>query len=256
MTELRPIRGVEADEFLELLCHVFELQIDRARGIFFNEPLFELNRKWGYWEEGRLVSILTTVPLEFGWGRAIGIAGVATHPDFRRRGIAEELVTRALQASAEVGESSAFLFAQDPRMYQRAGFSILDEVVSIDLPTSAPQDDSLLLSMDEVRLIYDRWSAAGQNRLRRDERRWRYWTWNLRLCSALGDGYVCFEGATIREAITFGLPIPGSPEPSQFVGLRSMAAHLGINTSSASPIMFLMGKGASEPPEMFLTDQF
>ena len=77
MTEIRPIRLDETDAFLRILCTVFELDFFRAQGLFREEPLFDIDRKWALFERGEMVSILTTTPLIFGWGKANGIAGVA-----------------------------------------------------------------------------------------------------------------------------------------------------------------------------------
>ena len=70
MTEIRPVRPDEAEAFLELLCDVFSLDLNRAYDVFFSEPLFDLDRKWALFEGREMVSILTTTPLIFGWGRA------------------------------------------------------------------------------------------------------------------------------------------------------------------------------------------
>ena len=76
MTEIRPIRLDETDTFLQILCDVFGLDFFRAQGLFKEEPLFDLSRKWALFEGDEMVSILTTTPLIFGWGREIGRAHV------------------------------------------------------------------------------------------------------------------------------------------------------------------------------------
>ena len=66
--------------------------------------MFEVERKWAYFRAGRMESILTTVPLLFGWGRAIGIAGVATRHASRGQGFASELVRETLKCADTAGE--------------------------------------------------------------------------------------------------------------------------------------------------------
>ncbi len=65
----------------------------------------------GYvWEEdGKVVGNLTLIP-SFGIGRRYYlIANVATHPDYRRRGIARQLTTRAVEHARQRGAQAAWL---------------------------------------------------------------------------------------------------------------------------------------------------
>ncbi len=120
-------------------------------------------------------------------------------------------------------------------------------------------DDRLsnMLSFDEIRTIYDRWSEGDENRLRRDDRRWKFWKWNLRVCTPIGDGYVCHEGQQIRELVIenrdSNLALPAN---SEWIGLRSMAMRLGLVMENPQLEMYLLGRGISHAPQMFLTDQF
>lgn len=257
MIEIRPIFENESEEFLRILCEVFELTYERVQGVFYSEPFFDLNRKWAAFDSGRMVSVLTTVPLAFGWGSAIGIAGVATVPDSRGLKVASKLLGHVLEHSREAGEGVALLFAKDDRLYRSCGFEILDEVVQGQIDFSPLEPDHKLLSQTEVVNIYEEWASQDPNRLRRDERRWKYWRWHLRLCQAVGGGYVCHEGAMIREAV--GIPSGTrirSNEPSKWSGLRGVMNELQIPVSEAETTMFLMGFGISQAPQMFLTDQF
>lgn len=256
MIDIRPIEASEADGFLELLCDVFELDVDRARGVFFSEPFFDLGRKWGLFEAGTLKSILTTVPLEFGWGRASGIAGVATRPAMRGRGYGLKLVEAAVSAGVEAGEAAAFLFAKRADLYERAGFQEVDRVVRMDLRPLPETEEGRLLGFDEVRAIYDAWALQDENRLRRSEARWQYWKWNLRLCQAFGAGYVCVEGLSVREAIVPAADAWPLGPAREWVGLKSMAERFAVPAIRPREELFLMAHGVGRPPEMFMTDQF
>jgi GNAT superfamily N-acetyltransferase len=254
--EIRPIRDTEAVSFLRLLCDVFGVDFSRARSIFFNEPMFDLNRKWALFEDGEMRSILTTVPLTFGWGKAIGVAGVATVPEFRGQGLAAELLQGVLQVSAHRGEGPCALFATDPRLYSSLGFEIVDESVLIPLP-SVVFKEAPMVDVVEVERIYAEWSQASLGRLRRDRQRWKFWKWNLRMCWECGEGYLCAEGDTVREVITQA-PISEWPTLSngQFLGLRSIAEGLGLPMEKAVRQGHLMVRDFPMRPEFFLTDQF
>lgn len=257
MRDIRPIRAEEGEDFLRLLCEVFGLDFDRAHNIFFSEPLFDLNRKWALFEGREMVSILTTVGLEFGWGRAIGIAGVATRESRRNEGMASLLLERVLKESAKRGETGALLFAKDETLYAKNGFESLDRVVRGTVRGEPEPKLPIIVGSDEVRRRYDAWSEADPNRLRRDERRWQYWKWTLRVCTELPDnGYVCLEGNTLREAVS-SRPLTSWPVgAAEWFGLTFMADQLGIQLADAAVELYLMGRNIPGQPQMFMTDQF
>lgn len=258
MIDIRPIVAAEADAFLALLCSSFEIDFDRVRGVFFQEPMFDLNRKWALFENEALVSVLTTVPLEFGWGRAFGIAGVGTRTDLRGQGYGERLLRAVLDHGVRAGEPVAYLFAKDPRLYARAGFEVLDDVMSGPIHWSARESLPELLSTNEVRLRYDAYASRDANVLRRDDKRWRYWQWNLRMSYASGmDGYLCQEGTMVREAVSVANRSAWqTTEPCHWTGLRNVTEALQIPLAESSVLTHFMGWGASQPPKMFMTDQF
>jgi len=257
MTDIRPIQNSEAETFLDLLCGVFDLDYARAHSIFFTEPLFDLDRKWALFEGNRMVSILTTVPLEFGWGKAIGIAGVATHRGRQGEGHASRLLTHVIGASAKAGETGAMLFARDTRLYEGVGFKVLDEVVRGPVIARPEEQIPDGIGFETVKGIYDDWSHRNVNRLRRDALRWQYWKWNLRVSTIFHDGYLCFEGGVVREVV---LDKPANdwtlPPETEWLGLSSMADRLGARLRDPEMELYLMGAGIPGQPEFFMTDQF
>lgn len=257
MRDIRPIKDYEAKEFLRLLCDVFSLDYHRAESIFFNEPMFSLERKWAVFEGGEMLSILTTVPLEFGWGKAIGIAGVATKEERRGEGLGAALLERVLAASEKNGEGAALLFAKDERLYGRLGFKTVDEVIRAKIIETTNDCHAPILSFDQVQDIYNDWASRSPGRLRRDEQRWRYWRWNLRVCTAVNDGYVCVEGGTIRECVANTLPEQwGVGKDTEWFGLASMAKACRLNLSSVKHELHFMAYKCESVPQMYLTDQF
>lgn len=257
MTEIRPIKEPEAEAFLELLCRVFDLDYGRAHSIFFTEPLFDLERKWALLEKGKPVSILTTVPLEFGWGRAIGIAGVATDQRRQGQGLAGRLLEQVMSASDSAGEGGVLLFAKDTRLYERLGFRVVDRVIRGEIEAKPEQQVPLGLEFDQVRQIYDDWAAADPNRLRRDDLRWKYWKWNLRVCTPFGDGYLCFEAGIVREVV---MRNPAAdwilPVDSEWLGLESMARRMKVELKSLTSDLSLMAYNVPGAPQFYMTDQF
>ena len=65
------------------------------------------------------------------------IAGIAVRVPFRRRGIAGALTTRLVREAFDAGVTTAFLMAaheEEERIYTRAGFSKIGEILHISLP--------------------------------------------------------------------------------------------------------------------------
>lgn len=256
MGEIRPILPTEASTFLRLLCDVFELDVARAEGIFHSEPLFDLQRKWALFEDGRMVTILTTVPLQFGFGNAYGIAGVATLPSERGRGHAKRLLDAVHDDARARNEGSALLFAREQTLYERAGYRVLDEVVRTPLGSQPGRQPTDLLTHEDVVERYAEWAAGDPQRLRRDANRWAYWRWTLRMCVACPGGYACLEGALVREAVTDAKPGSWCAGPgAEWLGLRTMADRLGVPPGGAHEL-WLMGRDFPGVPQMFMTDQF
>jgi GNAT superfamily N-acetyltransferase len=257
MIEIRPIEHSEAGAFLRVLCTVFSLDFDRASTVFFTEPMFDLRRKWGLFESGRMVSVLTTTPLQFGWGNAIGIAGVATIAEARGRGLAGQLMQRVLDVAGLNNEGAAVLFAQNTPLYERIGFEITDRVVRGIIRREDPPSGPEEVSSARVRQIYQEWADASPARLQRDARRWRYWDWGYRLAEGAPGGYLSFEGSLVREAIiTPNLAAWNVPAESEWLGLQSMTEEIGVPLVSHQLELNLMTIGFPHRPEMFMTDQF
>lgn len=256
MIEIRTIYPSEAGEFLRLLCGVFGLDLQRANAVFFAEPFFNLDRKWALFEDGVIRSCLTTTPLIFGDGPAIGIAGVATDPECRNRGFASELLQECLAAPAHEGLPT-MLFAKNPSLYLKHGFDCTDRVVKSALVAEAPKQEPSPLPSEEIQRRYNAWAAAESNRLRRDETRWRFWNWHFRVCYAFGNGYIASEPGVLREVIP-DIPVTAIPLEGdvQWYGLESMVHSLGLPVRTSVFEMHAMTRSFRHVPQLFLTDQF
>lgn len=257
MTAIRTIKESEGEDFLELMCDVFGLDFNRAYDVFFTEPFFDLNRKWAIFEGKEMVSVLTTAPLEFGWGRAFGVAGVATRKSRQHEGYAGRLLERVCKEGARRGEPAALLFARQIDLYEKLGFEPIDRVVRGTVAICEGETSSETLDSAVVVAKYDLWSNAHKDRLRRDSVRWRYWNWHLRTCTHYKDGYVCDELDTVREIVCSGavgaVPVRVGTE---WLGTAFMTDQLEIPLEGAQEEMILMGRGVPGIPQMFMTDQF
>lgn len=257
MIEIRPIKSDEASTFLGILVECFGLDPARARQAFHSDPLFDINRKWALFDAGEIRSILTVTPLMFGWGRAIGVAGVATLEAHRGHRYGEQLLREVLKAAERAFEAPSLLFAHRPDLYERVGFGVIDEVISAEIQAADNVSVSNPMPVSTVKEIYSEWSQAHPERLHRDEQRWRYWNWFHRPCEQWGDGYVCLEHQLCREVVS----VPGGTawpvgKNTRWLGLSKMADQVEVPIGHQSHEMYLMGRGFPGRPQMFLTDQF
>lgn len=256
MIEIRPIQAGETSTFLRLLCDVFDLDFERAASVFMQDPLFDLDRKWALFDAKRMVSILTTTPLTFGWGKAIGIAGVATLPSDRGRGLGGQLLDAVLSAAEKANEGPALLFARETKLYERCGFTVIDHMVQGVLPGVGNEEPCVPLNREQLESIYTAWAAEDKDRLVRDAQRWGLWHWHLRAGTPAGIGYACWEGTHCREAIGLVAEDWQKQPSGVWSGLESMTAMLEIPTIAQRQDLMLMGRGFDRPPQMFMTDQF
>ena len=254
MTEIRTIRQDECEEYLSVLCESFALDLGRARTAFFGEPYFSLDRKWCLIKDRTIISILTIVPIEFGDGRGIGIAGVATREEERGSGHASELLNFVCDYYAANGAPKALLFAKEQSLYEGVGFTLSD-CVYVQPLTAGRAAHPQPVDKGKVKAIYDEWATRDPRRLRRDDARWTYWSWTLRTPVALDGGYFCYENARLRELLPSYSRLPIS-EPIDFYGTAAIADAIGIALDNPMVDLYLMAKGFNYVPQMFMTDQF
>jgi hypothetical protein len=230
------------------------LDYQRASAVFFSEPFYDLTHKWGLFEGGVLRSCLTTTPLLFGHGAAIGVAGVATASESRNQGFAKRIISDVSRAT----NLPTMLFAKDARLYEALGFECVDSIVRAPLVHTSDLGDALQLDSATIQPIYQQWSQQSPDRLQRDERRWRFWNWHYRVCYGVGDrGYVATEPGVLREAILTSplKEIPVSPD-TEWLGTERLMNELELPTTGSHFEMHVMTKGFDFKPSLFLTDQF
>lgn len=193
-TEARRITPDESEWFLRVLCSGFGLDISSARRFFYDDPYFEVNQRWGLWlhedAQPTLVSILTAIPLTIRIGAryvdCFGIAGVATLPDYRRRGFAAELLKRVLRRLYAERAPLAILQAFNHEFYRKLGWETVGAAAQARFsPKQLPRYPAPPLrraqphEYETVINLHAHYGVQRTGSLLRDERRWDYLFWNL-----------------------------------------------------------------------------
>ena len=147
----------------------------------------------GYvWEQdGRIIGNASLIPFWDRGKRIFLIANVATHPDYRRRGIGRALTERVMKQARDKRASAIWLHVRDDnpgaiQLYQDLGF----QEVARRTTWQADPDHRLTYPQTDIRIVprHPRYWAQQQDWLRRlypDNLSW-YHSWNI---NALRPGF-------------------------------------------------------------------
>ncbi len=249
---VRKVRKDEEDAYLALLCRAFGLNLGQSALAFYSDPLFSRRERWALFDGRELIGSVSTLEMTFGRGGVTGISNVAIQPERRGQGLAQRMLEHVLD---QVGP--ACLFANQPDLYQRLGFKVVDEVIRGTLPTRDHGGVLEKVNASAARDVYRRWSSEDNRRLVRDDARWTYWTWAKGVAFALGNGYVKLDSGSTREIIAskdgFPLDLSGTVD---WIGLREVTRDMDIPVENGQFELLFMTWGIDWVPRMFLTDQF
>lgn len=145
--EIRRGTFQDFEKVVELLRLVFPQD---ERGYYFSflrfDPFFHPRDVWLAVSGEEVVSCFFLLRRLFSDGERLllggGIANVATHPDFRGRGLASSLLQEAIAQAKKDGLSFLLLVTEIPAFYERFGFQDLGKFVA----RIEPQDSGLSLS--------------------------------------------------------------------------------------------------------------
>jgi predicted acetyltransferase len=138
--------------------------------------------RWGGFDESqRLVAKATDLLHDQWWGGRVvpasGVAGVATEPEQRGRGVTTSVMTALLEGARERGAVVAALFCTSTAVYRSLGFEACGVMREVDVPTAllpraaAPAGVRLRPAeagdLTAVRGVYDEIARTGNGMLAR-----------------------------------------------------------------------------------------
>jgi predicted acetyltransferase len=136
-------------------------------------------------ERGRPAAALQLHPLrQWIGGELLEVAGVGTvsvSPTHRRRRLAAELMTAALQAAWERGDAGSALYPFRVAFYQRLGYGAAGEVLQYQVPPESLPDDTGRMQVEllegsagwaEALQLYGSWAPSQNGQLRRSAGAW------------------------------------------------------------------------------------
>jgi predicted acetyltransferase len=184
MDHIRKLKQEELFESLTLSEFAFQFELsteEKEERIAWTKP----EQVWGYFDEGRLAAKLTILDFHI-WlhGESFamgGIAGVATWPEYRRKGMVGQLLKQALRTMKEAGQSISFLHPFAFSFYRKYGWeTYIDylkyEITTELLPRFELQDGAKIERINKdwklLNGIYEAYAKGYNGMLKRDGEWW------------------------------------------------------------------------------------
>ncbi|MFD2615173.1 GNAT family N-acetyltransferase [Paenibacillus gansuensis] len=181
--ELRQLTLEEFDQSMDLSSFAFQYPVSEDERES-RRKLFKPERIWGYFELGQLMAKAGLLPFT-AWiqGKAYamgGIAGVATWPEYRRRGLVAGLLKHLLQNMRDQGYSVSFLHPFEFSFYRKYGWETYCEYKNCTIETSKLPERTLYpgrierIQQDASRLnpIYEQYASKFSGTIHRDADWW------------------------------------------------------------------------------------
>jgi len=187
--EMREMRREDRDAVLDLLEHAFAVRELFERFMDF-DPVFSYGDLLLALDGGKPVSCVQIFerPIRLRHERVLlgGIGSVATHASARGKGLASELLRRAIARMRERGMALSLLFASRFSFYEAQGFQQMSTRLFKLAPGAelAEPDDGTVLrafepsDLERVKALYDAYTEPLSGPTVRDA---RYWAGQLRM---------------------------------------------------------------------------
>lgn len=157
-----------------------------------------------------------------------GVAAVSVAPEFRRAGVAQEMLRALLHEMPARGQCVAGLHAVSLAFYRRVGFGLVESVEEVRArpahfispagAAGAVRPMVLARDLDAVTACYDRWRRARSGPLARSE----YW-WRERVLRGGVEGVVLRERDAVTGYALFTIP-QDPPYPLQHLRVLELVA--------------------------------
>ena len=220
-------------------------------------------------EDGEVRASATVLPMEAsveGQPRPMGgVAAVAAHPAYRRRGFAGKLMRAAMDGMRERGMNISMLHPFSYSFYRAFGYELATEAIKYtlkptDLPTSGEQRRVRAYAEDDlprIMKLLKEWAAEHPCCPRRGEARWRQVLAREGQEAAVYEGKGGPEGYLLYQQTAGGGEPPRTLDVSELVA-RTPEARAGLLSFAAAydPTDFkvLLSVPRGEPLHPYLDD--
>ena len=188
--EVRPIREHELREFIGAVSAGFLEHVDVDKVTEEVRPLWDLDRTWAAFEDGRMCGTFRTWATELtvpGGQRlpAAAVSAVTVLPTHRRRGILRAMVAAEHEAIRQRDEAFGLLFASEYPIYGRFGYGpgVREATLTLDTrrtgfhPASSGRVELVKADAEAIsslKDVFEQWRHRQPGEIRRRDYRWEY----------------------------------------------------------------------------------
>jgi predicted acetyltransferase len=182
--EIKRLTIEQWDEVMALDQYAFRLQLSE-REKEERRAKTKPEQMWGYFVDGKLAAKLTILPFntwiggkKFAMG---GIAGVASWPEYRRKGMVGRLLSNALKTMKQDGRWVSFLSPFQIAFYRKYGWEVFTEFKKYEASVGKLSDTSSYSGRIErthaaewplLQRVYEDYAVVYNGMLERNEERW------------------------------------------------------------------------------------
>jgi predicted acetyltransferase len=188
--EIRRVRDDELPGFVETMSTAFLERPDVDKVTEQVRPLWDLERTWAAFDEGRMCgtfrSFATELTVPGGTQLpAGGVSAVTVLPPHRRRGILRAMVAAEHGAMRERGEAVGLLYASEYPIYGRFGYgpACQESAWTLDVKATSfhgsPAGTSEIVKASpdaaaEMKGVFEAWRVRQAGEIRRRDYKWEY----------------------------------------------------------------------------------
>ncbi|MEH7238188.1 GNAT family N-acetyltransferase [Bacillus sp. JJ1562] len=261
------IERITEDRFMDsvrLSEYAFQYKVSEER----LEEIFKNLRKhqiYGIYENKMLAAKFHLIPLTTYVGdqsyKVGGIAGVATYPEYRRRGYVNELLTYALETMKAQGFTISMLHPFDVSFYRKYGWELFCNRLKTvhqrsDLVTLDPVEGSVKryffenVNLDDLKWIYAQYATQFSGMLVREDEWWKSVIDDLNIAVYYDAfeqpiGYILYESKDNKMIVEEFVPINFEARRGlwNFICQHdSMISELEMITYEKEPLFFALKK--------------
>ncbi|RFB18063.1 GNAT family N-acetyltransferase [Bacillus sp. HNG] len=258
MTEDRFMDSVRLSEY------AFQYKVSEEQ----QEAIFKKLKKhqiYGIYENTLLAAKFHLIPLTTYVGEQSfkmgGIAGVATYPEYRRRGYVKELLTYALDTMKKQGFTVSMLHPFDVSFYRKYGWELFSNRLKTvfqrsDLVMLKPVEGSVKrylfenVNLDELKMIYRQYGSQFSGMLVREDEWWKSVVDDLHIAiyydaSEQPIGYILYESKDNKMTVEEFVAIDFEARRGlwNFICQHdSMISELEMITYEKEPLFFALKK--------------
>lgn len=270
------IKRITEDRFvdsIQLSEYAFQYKVpEEKRG--------EISRKlkkhqiYGIYEDHMLAAKLHLIPLTSYVGeqsfRMGGIAGVATYPEYRRRGYVKELITYVLETMREQGFTVSMLHPFDVSFYRKYGWELFSNrqktmMKGNDLVKLEPAEGTMkrflfeTVNLHELKQIYSQYASQFSGMLLREDDWWKSVVDDLRIAiyydaTDKPTGYILYDIKDHKMTIEEFVPVDFEARRGLWNYIcqhDSMVTELEMTTYEKEPLFFALSRQKTVKREVY-----